>query len=43
MYWRQIWGFVTAAGLVLLIWDLLTIGRNETRPIQLPIEAESTA
>jgi nitric oxide reductase subunit B len=45
MYWRQIWGFVTAAGLVLLIWDLLTIGRNETRPIQLPLphESESTA
>jgi nitric oxide reductase subunit B len=31
MFWRQIWGYVTAAGLVLLIWDLLTIGKGETR------------
>jgi nitric oxide reductase subunit B len=44
MYWRQIWGFVTAAGLVLLIWDLLTIGNAETRPItELPTDAEAHA
>jgi len=44
MYWRQIWGFVTAAGIVILIWDLLTIGKRETRSItKLPTEAEATA
>ncbi|HYE36399.1 cbb3-type cytochrome c oxidase subunit I [Methylocaldum sp.] len=32
MVWRLILGIVTAAGLVLLIWDLLTIGAGETRP-----------
>ncbi len=32
MNWRLIFGYVTAAGFVLLIWDLLTIGRRETRP-----------
>jgi nitric oxide reductase subunit B len=42
MYWRQIWGFVTAAGLALLIWDLLTIGKTETRSIALPNKAEVT-
>ena len=31
MYWRQICGYVTTAGLVLLIWDLLTIGRRPSR------------
>jgi nitric oxide reductase subunit B len=36
MVWRQIWGYVTAAGLVLLIWDLLTIGKAETRPMLEP-------
>jgi nitric oxide reductase subunit B len=36
MFWRQIWGYVTAAGLVLLIWDLLTIGKAETRPMLAP-------
>lgn len=29
MQWRQIMGYVTALGLVLLIWDLLTIGKRE--------------
>jgi len=44
MYWRQVWGFVTAAGIVILIWDLLTIGKRETRSItKLPTEAEATA
>ena len=32
MYWREVWGVVTTAGLVLLIWDLVTIGAGETRP-----------
>jgi nitric oxide reductase subunit B len=31
MYWREVWGVVTTAGLGLLIWDLLTIGAGETR------------
>ncbi len=31
MWWRQIFGYVTAAGIVLLVWDLLTIGKHETR------------
>jgi nitric oxide reductase subunit B len=34
MYWRMVFGWVTAAGLVLLLWDMLTIGRSETRAIQ---------
>jgi len=32
MIWRLVGGLVTVAGLVLLIWDLATIGRHETRP-----------
>jgi len=44
MFWRQIFGWMTAAGLVLLVWDLLTIGRNETRPMVVPAEhAEAAA
>lgn len=31
MQWRMIFGWVTAAGTVLLMWDLLTIGKGETR------------
>lgn len=34
MYWRQIWGIVTAVGFVVMIWDMLTIGKGETRPAQ---------
>lgn len=34
MQWRMIFGWVTAAGTVLLMWDLLTIGRSETRPVK---------
>ncbi len=41
MNWRLIWGFVTAAGIVLLIWDLLTIGKGETRPMELATEVEA--
>jgi nitric oxide reductase subunit B len=41
MFWRQIWGYVTAAGLVLLIWDLLTIGKQEKRPMLLPETSEA--
>lgn len=32
MVWRQIFGYVTTAGIVILIWDLLTIGKKETKP-----------
>ena len=32
MQWRMIFGVVMTAGLVLLLWDMLTIGRGETRP-----------
>ncbi len=31
MLWRLAMGVVTLGGLVLLVWDLVTIGRNETR------------
>ena len=40
MVWRQIWGYVFATGLVLLIWDLLTIGKGETRPMLTPDSVE---
>jgi len=32
MWWRQIFGWMFASGFVLLVWDLLTIGRSERRP-----------
>ena len=32
MQWRMIFGVVMTVGLVLLLWDMLTIGRGETRP-----------
>jgi nitric oxide reductase subunit B len=38
MFWRQIFGWVTAAGFVLLVWDLLTIGAHETRKAVMPGE-----
>jgi nitric oxide reductase subunit B len=31
MWWRQVFGWMTFAGTILLVWDLLTIGRRETR------------
>lgn len=31
MAWRMVFGWVTLAGFVLLVWDLLVIGREETR------------
>ena len=31
MFWRQVWGWVTAAGVALLVWDLLVVGKQETR------------
>jgi nitric oxide reductase subunit B len=32
MFWRQVAGIIFALGYVLLVWDLLTIGKRETRP-----------
>jgi len=43
MWWRQFWGYVTAAGLVLLIWDLCTVGKGETRAMVMPESAEEKA
>ncbi|MDT8375629.1 MAG: cbb3-type cytochrome c oxidase subunit I [Mariprofundaceae bacterium] len=37
MIWRFIFGVVTACGLTLLVWDLLTIGRRETRRALQPV------
>ena len=34
MHWRNFFGYVMGIGLLLLIWDLLTIGRGEQRPIK---------
>ncbi len=34
MVWREIFGVMFAAGYGILIWDLLTIGKRETRPAQ---------
>ncbi len=31
MYWRQIFGYVTALGVILLVWDLAVLGKRETR------------
>lgn len=32
MEWRMVFGWMTAAGTLLLLWDLLTIGGKESRP-----------
>ena len=34
MHWRNVFGWMTAAGLLLLFWDFLTIGRGERRSVQ---------
>ena len=39
MFWRLVGGVVTLIGAVLLIWDLLTIGSEETRSAPLLREA----
>jgi nitric oxide reductase subunit B len=39
MVWRQVFGLITFAGLLLLIWDLLSIGAKETRSADAPTEA----
>jgi nitric oxide reductase subunit B len=40
MWWRQLFGWVTTAGFVLLVWDLATIGSRETRLAPPPEEGE---
>ena len=42
MYWRMIFGVMMTLGLVLLLWDFLAIGRNETRPAK-PVPREPDA
>jgi nitric oxide reductase subunit B len=34
MTWRMIFGWTTFAGYLILVWDLLTIGKGETRPMR---------
>ncbi|MFZ1625010.1 MAG: cbb3-type cytochrome c oxidase subunit I [Gammaproteobacteria bacterium] len=43
MWWRQIFGYMTAAGFLLLVWDLMTIGVRETRPAVFHTEAAEHA
>ncbi|MGJ8664558.1 MAG: cbb3-type cytochrome c oxidase subunit I [Marinicella sp.] len=31
MYWRQIFGYVTAIGVILLVWDLAVLGKHENK------------
>jgi len=40
MQWRMFFGWVTAAGLGLLVWDLLTIGKGETRKAEVIVQSE---
>ncbi|MCB1735046.1 MAG: cbb3-type cytochrome c oxidase subunit I [Gammaproteobacteria bacterium] len=34
MWWRQMFGWVTLAGTLLLVWDLLAVGKGDTRPAE---------
>src|SRR5262245_12093027 len=43
MFWRQVFGFVMAGGIVLLLWDLVTIGAAETRTARVIDVRESDA
>jgi nitric oxide reductase subunit B len=36
MFWRQVFGLITALGFILLIWDLTTIGAKESRRALVP-------
>ena len=40
MKWRHISGGDFALGFILLVWDLLTIGKHETRQAQAPAKHE---
>ena len=35
MQWRMVFGVLMTIGLLLLLWDLLAIGRGETRPAKI--------
>ena len=37
--WRELFGGVFAVGFVLLVWDLLTIGKKETRTADMVLSA----
>jgi nitric oxide reductase subunit B len=39
MAWRLLFGGMTFAGFILLVWDLLTIGKGETRKAPVIIES----
>ncbi|MDQ6977113.1 MAG: hypothetical protein Q9M75_03270, partial [Ghiorsea sp.] len=41
MWWRMVFGFVTAAGIVLLVWDLLTIGNSRKAKETLETSAQT--
>ena len=41
MQWRALFGVITVVGVMLLIWDLLTIGSRETRTAVYVTEAEA--
>ena len=43
MEWRMVFGWVTAVGVVLLVWDLATIGSGETRKALDPVVEEREA
>ncbi len=44
MKWRQISGYLFSLGYILLVWDLFTIGKRETRPVaQLHTESAQPA
>ncbi|MEN8260214.1 MAG: cbb3-type cytochrome c oxidase subunit I [Pseudomonadota bacterium] len=38
MMWRLVFGFITALGFALLVWDLMTIGKGETRTTSLVVQ-----
>ena len=38
MVWRLFFGGMTFAGFILLVWDLLTVGKGETRKAPVIIE-----
>ena len=42
MVWRMVFGWVMAAGLVLLLWDMLVIGSKETRTAKEVVGPESS-
>ncbi|NND59656.1 MAG: nitric-oxide reductase [Gammaproteobacteria bacterium] len=43
MVWREVFGLTMAAGLVLLLWDFVTIGKRESREIKQLVADQSHA